>query len=88
MPSCRKLWPLADALFTASAIFVAGLLAGRDLVQAAEDPEPNDLILVPGEALNADHLFIDSLSLSDLREAMAPARVIPALEITEALRKL
>jgi putative radical SAM enzyme (TIGR03279 family) len=74
--------------FFGDSVTVAGLLAGRDLVQAAEDPEPNDLILVPGEALNADDLFIDSLSLSDLREAMAPARVIPALEITEALRKL
>jgi len=63
-------------------------LAGRDLLEAAKDPEPNDLILVPGDALNADNLFIDSLSLSDFRKAVAPARVMPAQEITEALRKL
>jgi len=43
---------------------------------------------VPGEALNADDLFIDSLSLSDFREAVAPARVMPAREITLALKKL
>jgi ABC-type sugar transport system substrate-binding protein len=58
------------------------------LQKAAGDPEPNDLILLPGEALNADDLFIDSLSLSEFREAVAPAQVMPALEITEALRKL
>ncbi len=82
-----QIWPVVNEFFGES-VTVAGLLAGRDLLEAAVDPEPNDLILVPGEALNADELFIDSLSLSGFREAVAPARVIPAHEITEALRKL
>lgn len=82
-----QLRPVANEFFGES-VTVAGLLAGRDLLEAAKDPEPNDLILVPGDALNADDLFIDSLSLSDFREAVAPARVMPAQEITEALRKL
>jgi hypothetical protein len=67
---------------------VAGLLAGRDLLRAAEKEEGRDLILIPGEALNADDLFIDSLSLSEFRASVAPAKVLPGLEITEALRKL
>ena len=82
-----QLRPVVNEFFGES-VTVAGLLSGRDLLEAAEDPEANDLILVPGEALNADDLFIDSLSLSDFREAVAPARVMPAREITLALKKL
>ena len=78
--------PVVNGFFGPS-VTVAGLLAGQDLLQAVPDPESHDLILVPGEALNADDLFIDSMPLSDFREALAPARVQPSLEITEALRK-
>jgi putative radical SAM enzyme (TIGR03279 family) len=74
--------------FFGESVTVAGLLAGRDLLRAAEKEEGRDLILIPGEALNADDLFIDSLSLSEFRASLAPARVVPGLEITEALRKL
>ena len=69
-------------------VTVAGLLAGKDLLAAVPDPQPNDLILLPREALNADDLFIDSFSLADFRAAVSPARVVPALELTEALRSL
>ena len=74
--------------FYGESVTVAGLLAGQDLMKAAGKPGNGDVILLPAEALNADDLFIDSLSLSEFREALAPARVIPALEITEALRQL
>jgi len=74
--------------FYGESVTVAGLLAGRDLLRAVEGPKPGDLILIPGEALNADDMFIDSMPLADLRKALSPARVVPALEITEALRKL
>ncbi len=74
--------------FYGESVTVAGLLAGQDLLEAAGDPSEGDLVLLPAEALNADDLFIDSLSLSEFRDSLAPARVIPALEITEALRQL
>ena len=74
--------------FYGEMVTVAGLLGGRDLLAAAADPQPTDVILLPREALNADDLFIDSFSLPEFREAVAPARVLPALEITEALRSL
>ncbi len=74
--------------FFGESVTVAGLLAGRDLLRAAGPGEADELILLPGEALNADQLFIDSFPLSEFREAMAPARVIPGLEITEILREL
>jgi len=74
--------------FYGDIVTVAGLLGGRELVAAVTDPRPEDVILLPGEALNADDLFIDSFSLAEFREAAAPATVLPALEITEALRSL
>jgi len=93
-PSLRKatgasvmVQPVTNEFFGDS-VTVAGLLAGRDLLKAAADPKPNDLVLVPAEALNADDLFIDSLSLSDLQDSLAPAQLVPGLEITETLRTL
>ncbi len=74
--------------FYGDIVTVAGLLGGRELAGAINDPRPEDVILLPGEALNADDLFIDSFSLAEFREAVAPATVVPALEITEALRSL
>jgi putative radical SAM enzyme (TIGR03279 family) len=74
--------------FYGELVTVAGLLGGRDLLRAVEDPRPEDLILLPGEALNTDELFIDSFSLAEFREAVAPARLLPAIEITHALRSL
>ncbi len=74
--------------FYGPSVTVAGLLAGQDLLDAVESPQPGDLILLPAETLNQDDLFIDSLSLSHFREAVAPARVLPAYEVTEALRSL
>ncbi len=74
--------------FYGPSVTVAGLLAGQDLLAAVQDPAPGDLILLPAETLNQDDLFIDSLSLERFREAVAPARVLPAYEVTEALRDL
>jgi len=74
--------------FYGEMVTVAGLLGGKDLLAAVPNPEDRDLLLLPGEALNADHFFIDSLSLEEFRAAVAPARVIPGLDLTEALRSL
>ena len=79
--------PVENEFYGAS-VTVAGLLAGRDLLRAAPEPEENVAILIPAEALNADDLFIDSLSLAEFEKALEPARVVPGLEITEALRNL
>ena len=74
--------------FYGELVSVAGLLAGEDLLRHIPETAEGDLILLPAEALNQDDLFIDSMPLSRFREAVAPARVLPALEITEALRTL
>ena len=77
-----------ENLFFGESVTVAGLLAGEDLLSGAEGARADELILLPKEALNADELFIDSMSLSEFREAVAPAKVLVGLEITEVLRSL
>lgn len=77
--------------FYGELVSVAGLLAGADMVGAVRAdgaPREGDVVLLPGEALNADDLFIDSLSLSTVEELLAPARVLPAFDLPEALRSL
>jgi NifB/MoaA-like Fe-S oxidoreductase len=74
--------------FYGEIVSVAGLLAGEDFLRHIRESTEEDLILLPAEALNQDGLFIDSMPLSRFREAVAPARVLTAWEITEALRNL
>jgi putative radical SAM enzyme (TIGR03279 family) len=74
--------------FFGESVTVAGLLAGRDLLNAAGSGTPEEMILIPREALNADNLFLDSLSLVEFKEALAPARVLAGLEITQALKDI
>jgi NifB/MoaA-like Fe-S oxidoreductase len=74
--------------FFGDSVTVAGLLAGRDLLEAVDHPVPEDIVLVPGEALNADDLFIDSMPLGELKAELAPAVVQPGLDLIDALRRL
>jgi putative radical SAM enzyme (TIGR03279 family) len=74
--------------FYGEVVTTAGLMAGRDILAHLQGTvEGRDLILLPAEALNGDDLFIDSLPLSELRAALAPARVEAGHEMTELLRR-
>ncbi len=82
--------------FYGETVTVAGLLAGGDILTTlleavpasqAAAPGPEDLILLPAEALNADDVFIDSLPLAELQQALSPATVFTGHEITRALRE-
>jgi putative radical SAM enzyme (TIGR03279 family) len=77
--------------FFGELVTVAGLLSGGDLLRAVQEAggaREGDIILFPGEALNADDLFIDSLPLAELVQSLAPARVVPGFDIPDALRSL
>lgn len=78
----------ADNSFFGETVTVAGLLSGRDALRVARDSGEGDLVVLPEQCLNADDLFIDSLSLQDFRDSVAPARVVTGYEVTEALRSL
>jgi len=57
-------------------VTTAGLLAGADLLDAVATRDDLDLILLPGETVNDDGLFIDNLSFVDLAErSPAPVRL-------------
>ena len=74
--------------FYGESVTVAGLLAGRDIQASLGDTHADELLLLPAEAVNADGLFIDSMPLSDLTAALAPATVATGYEITECLKSL
>ena len=69
-------------------VTIAGLLPGKDLLDAVPDSREGDVVVIPSETLNHDELFIDSFSLEDFRRELAPATVVHGREITAALRAL
>ncbi len=74
--------------FYGESVTIAGLLAGRDIQAGVGDTAADELLLLPAEAVNADGLFIDSMPLSDLAAALAPATVAAGHEITDCLKGL
>jgi len=67
---------------------VAGLLAGRDIQAALDGGGPDDVVVLPAEALNADDLFIDSMPRAELAGRLGGATLLSGYEITEALAEL
>jgi len=69
-------------------VTVAGLLGGRDLLDALGpgSSREGDVVLLPGEALNADDVFIDGLPLVEAERQLAPARVRVGTTLVDAMR--
>ena len=66
-------------------VTIAGLLSGADILNAVREGRPGDLVLLPGEALNGDRVFIDGVPLAQVEEHLAPAVVRPGHDLVEAL---
>jgi NifB/MoaA-like Fe-S oxidoreductase len=66
-------------------VTIAGLLGGEDILAALGEGRPEDIILLPAEALNSDDAFIDNLPRSDFEARLGPAVVRAGYEITETL---
>lgn len=94
LPELRKRFGdrfvLAEAVNTllGESVTVAGLLPGRDILSAARKAGVADTWLVPAEALNSDGLFLDDMSLEEIKRELAPARVTASAGIGEALESL
>ena len=74
-PNVRIL-PVENKFF-GSKVNVSGLLTGADIIAALKGGE-RDLILIPATALKAgEEIFLDDVTLDDLRKIFAPARVLP-----------
>lgn len=80
-----ELIPVVNRLFGPT-VTTAGLLPGADMRDAVRERGGRfDLVLIPGESLNDDDVFIDDLPLAALRESVDAARVLPAHELIVAL---
>jgi putative radical SAM enzyme (TIGR03279 family) len=75
--------PVVNTLFGAS-VTTAGLLPGTAMQHALRDRSDLDLVLLPGESLNDEELFIDSMSLEAF-QAGIPALARPSKDFVDAL---
>lgn len=74
-PNVRIL-PVENKFF-GSKVNVSGLLTGGDIIAALKGGE-RDLILIPATALKAgEEIFLDDVTLDELRKIFAPAQVLP-----------
>jgi putative radical SAM enzyme (TIGR03279 family) len=77
--------PVVNTLFGPS-VTTAGLLPGRAMQEALRSRRDLDLALLPGESVNDDGLFIDSMSL-DLLSASVPVEVRPSKDFADVLQE-
>jgi putative radical SAM enzyme (TIGR03279 family) len=78
-----ELIALVNPLFGAS-VTTAGLLPGRAFAEALAGRRDLDLVLLPGESVNDDGLFIDSMSFESLT-AQVPPEVRLSKDFADAL---
>jgi putative radical SAM enzyme (TIGR03279 family) len=69
-------------------VTTAGLLSGADYSRALEPYRDFDLALFSRTALNDQDLFLDDLSLSDLRQDFPELRICPSEHVTDTLLAL
>jgi putative radical SAM enzyme (TIGR03279 family) len=75
--------PVVNSLF-GPRVTTAGLLPGAALQEALREHSDLDLALLPGESINDDGLFIDSMSL-ELLQASLSIEVRPSRDFVDAL---
>jgi putative radical SAM enzyme (TIGR03279 family) len=78
-----ELLSLHNTLFGHS-VTCAGLLPGAAFQHALAGRSDLDLAMIPGESLNENQIFLDDLTLEDLRAA-APVDVRPSYHFTDVL---
>jgi putative radical SAM enzyme (TIGR03279 family) len=75
--------PVVNPLFGPS-VTTAGLLPGAAVQEALNNRADLDLVLLPGESLNDDELFIDSMSLERLQSSI-PVEALPSKDFADVL---
>ena len=69
-------------------VTTAGLLAGADHARELVAYRDFDLALFSRKALNDQDLFLDDMSLSELRRGLPELRICPSEHVTDTLRAL
>ena len=78
--------PVSNTLYGPS-VTTAGLLSGADHLAALRANEGHDLALVSRQAINDDGVFLDDVSLDDLRAALPELEIWPSDNIIDVLRR-
>jgi NifB/MoaA-like Fe-S oxidoreductase len=78
-----ELLPVVNTLFGAS-VTTAGLLPGTAVQDALRGRADLDLVLLPGECVNDDGLFMDGMS-ADLLAAASPVEIRFSKDFADAL---
>jgi putative radical SAM enzyme (TIGR03279 family) len=78
-----ELIPIVNTLFGAT-VTTAGLLPGSDMRSALTGRTDLDLVLLPSESINDDGLFIDSMSVEELAQAV-PVELRLSKDFVDAL---
>ncbi len=88
LPNVRIL-PVVNKFF-GERVNVSGLLTGGDIIDALKSAGGSrDVILIPATALKAgEGIFLDDVTLDDLRKLFAPAQIVPIHDGAEFRRAL
>jgi NifB/MoaA-like Fe-S oxidoreductase len=65
-------------------ITTAGLLVGKDILDALTNRHDLDIALIPAETVNEDAVFLDDHTLANVREAL-PMPVFPSYDFIDVL---
>ena len=75
---------VANAYF-GETVTIAGLLGGRDILEALGRARPGDLVVLPAEALNSDDTFIDDLPMQAFMDALPGVEIRTGHDLIDAL---
>ncbi|MFQ5677975.1 MAG: DUF512 domain-containing protein [Gemmatimonadota bacterium] len=75
-----------NSLYGAS-VTSAGLLCGRDHLEAIRPYAESDLVLFSGAALDSEARFLDDLSLAELRRTFPGCDICPSEHVTDVLAR-
>ncbi len=64
-----RLLPISNRFFGES-VTVSGLLTGKDIINTLQKENKDTTILLPSNCLNTDNLFLDDVSLEELRRKL------------------
>jgi putative radical SAM enzyme (TIGR03279 family) len=65
-------------------ITTAGLLVGKDILNALGDRHDLDIALIPAETINEDGVFLDDYTLQSVRESL-PMPIFPSYDFIDVL---
>jgi putative radical SAM enzyme (TIGR03279 family) len=70
-----------------NSITVAGLLSGQDILYALKKSDVGDVMVLPPDVLNTNHLFLDDLSLEEFRKKVGVPVYLYQKNFPEILKK-